>query len=106
MPHGSYQYEDDRQYERPPQGWTRVFPHSFAPRGTTGYYNQLRYAPQGDRITLGLARTIIDNEALGKDRDPDLLSISLSVTDRIGHAFGPNSREAEDNLSPSGPAAE
>ena len=98
LPHASYQYEDDRRYERPPQGWTRVFPHSFAPRGTTDYYNQLRYAPQGDRITMGLARTIIDNEALGKDRDPDLLSISLSVTDRIGHAFGPNSREAEDNL--------
>ncbi len=98
MPRDVYQHEDDRDYERPPRGWTRVFPHTFAAQGTSDYYDQLRYAPQGDRITLGLARTIIENEALGEDGDPDLLSISLSVTDRIGHAFGPNSRESEDNL--------
>ena len=98
MPRDAYQYEDDRDYERPPRGWNRVFPHTFAAQGTPDYYDQLRYAPQGDRITLGLAETIIGNEALGEDRNPDLLSISLSVTDRIGHAFGPNSRESEDNL--------
>ena len=98
MPVDSYRNQDDRAYERPPEGWTNVFPHTFAVRGTPEYYDQLRYAPQGDRITLGLAMAIIAQESLGADRIPDLLSISLSATDRIGHAFGPNSREAEDNL--------
>ena len=98
LPADSYRYPDNRAYERPPKGWGREFPHSFAARGTPDYHNQLRYAPQGDRITLALALEIIERESLGQDRIPDLLSISLSATDRIGHAFGPNSREAEDNL--------
>lgn len=98
MPGGAYGYEDDRPYERPPRGWTNLFPHTYAPRGTGGYYDQLRYAPDGDRITMGLAKLIIEEESLGEDGVPDLLSVSLSATDRIGHAFGPNSREAEDNL--------
>ena len=98
MPGGAYQHEDDRSHERPPRGWTNVFPHAYAQQGTSGYYDQLRYAPDGDRITMGLATLIIEEESLGEDSIPDLLSISLSATDRIGHAFGPNSREAEDNL--------
>lgn len=98
MPGEAYAHEDDRRYERPPPGWTRVFPHDYAPQGTRQYYDQLRYAPDGDRITMGLAQVIIENESLGADEVPDLLSVSLSATDRIGHAFGPDSREAEDNL--------
>lgn len=98
MPAGAYQYEDDRSHERPPRGWTNAFPHAYAQPGTVGYFDQLRYAPDGDRITMGLAKLIIEEESLGQDGVPDLLSISLSATDRIGHAFGPNSREAEDNL--------
>ena len=93
-----YRHEDERVWERPPPGWTRGFPHRFAPPGTPLYYDQLRYAPQGDDITAGLARAIIEAESLGEDEHPDLLSMSLSATDRIGHAFGHNSREAEDNL--------
>ena len=98
LPEGDYRHEDERAWERPPQGWTRGFPHRFAPPGTPLYFDQLRFAPQGDQITAGLARTIIEQESLGDDEYPDLLSISLSATDRIGHAFGHNSREAEDNL--------
>ena len=98
LPEGDYRHEDERVWERPPQGWTRGFPHRFAPPGTPLYFDQLRYAPQGDTITAGLARAIIEEESLGEDGHPDLLSISLSATDRIGHAFGHNSREAEDNL--------
>ncbi|HEX4628763.1 MAG TPA: alkaline phosphatase family protein, partial [Gemmatimonadales bacterium] len=35
---------------------------------------------------------------LGTRAGPDLLSISLSTTDAIGHAFGPDSREIHDHL--------
>lgn len=98
MPGEAYAYGDDRSHERPPGGWTNVFPHTYAPAGTRRYFDQLRYSPDGDRITLGLAQVIIENESLGEDEVPDLLGVSLSATDRIGHAFGPESREAEDNL--------
>ena len=98
MPGEDYAYPDERSFERPPGGWTRAFPHRYAPAGSYRYFDQLRYSPDGDRITMGLAQVIIENESLGQDDIPDLLSISLSATDRIGHAFGPDSREAEDNL--------
>lgn len=98
FPAEAYTYRDDRSHERPPGGWTSVFPHTYAPAGTRRYFDQLRYSPDGDRITIGLAQAIIENESLGEDEVPDLLGVSLSATDRIGHAFGPESREAEDNL--------
>jgi hypothetical protein len=37
-------------------------------------------------------------EKIGKSGHTDVLAVSFSVTDYIGHAFGPNSLEAEDNL--------
>lgn len=98
LPGKDYAYPDERSLERPPGGWTRAFPHRYGPAGSYRYFDQLRYSPDGDRITMGLAQAIIENELLGQDEFPDLLSISLSATDRIGHAFGPDSREAEDNL--------
>ena len=98
MPGEAYAYRDDRSHERPPGGWTNVFPHTYAEAGTRRYFDQLRYSPDGDRITMGLAQAIVENESLGADEVPDLLAVSLSATDRIGHAFGPESREAEDNL--------
>jgi len=36
------------------------------------------------------------NEGLGKDKEPDLLAISFSAPDAVGHAFGPRSIEVED----------
>ncbi len=47
---------------------------------------------------LDFSKTLIENEALGKDDIPDYLSISFSSTDYVGHVFGPSSLESEDNL--------
>lgn len=56
----------------------------------------IRYTPYGNSLTLDMAREAIDNESLGKNKDTDLLAISLSSTDYIGHQFGINSIEIED----------
>ena len=45
------------------------------------------------------ARAALDGERLGADDQPDLLILSLSGTDRVGHAFGPDSPEALDFAS-------
>jgi arylsulfatase A-like enzyme len=42
------------------------------------------------------ARQAVEGESLGADEVPDLLSLSISVTDRIGHLFGPDSPEVLD----------
>jgi arylsulfatase A-like enzyme len=51
-----------------------------------------------DALTLDFARATISATGLGRDSIPDLLSVSLSATDRVGHEFGPLSREQLDNL--------
>jgi len=47
-------------------------------------------------LELKFAREAIRNEHLGEDAATDLLTISLSVNDSIGHEFGPYSVEAAD----------
>jgi len=55
--------------------------------------------PMLDRATLEVALLVMDEVALGKRPGrTDFLSISFSQTDRIGHAYGPLSREQMDNL--------
>jgi len=49
-------------------------------------------------MVADFAKTLIDAEGLGDDDVTDFLSISFSVTDYVGHFFGPSSLEAEDNL--------
>ena len=46
-----------------------------------------------------LAQAALDGERLGSDDTPDLLVISVSATDRVGHVFGPDSPEALDLAS-------
>jgi hypothetical protein len=75
------------------------FPHRFATEGRPGQFWQWFAAtPMLDAATLDYARTMVTSLGLGKDDAPDFLNVSLSQTDRVGHAFGPMSREQLDNL--------
>ncbi len=56
----------------------------------------LHDTPFMNAIELDLAREAIKNEGLGQGPATDLLSISLSANDLIGHAFGPYSDEVAD----------
>jgi hypothetical protein len=51
-----------------------------------------------DSLTLALALEGAGQLQLGRRSHTDLLAISLSATDAIGHAFGPDSREIHDQL--------
>lgn len=57
----------------------------------------IRSTPFGNSFTLDMARAAIKNEAMGKRGTTDFLAVSLSSPDYIGHQFGPNSVEVEDN---------
>ncbi len=59
--------------------------------------DRLGDAPWLDIETLRLAEKIMEEENLGKDDTPDILFISLSVTDVVGHHWGPYSHEGMDN---------
>jgi predicted AlkP superfamily pyrophosphatase or phosphodiesterase len=79
-----------------------TFPHTFG-QARIGY-PELTYwtwwadHPALDEATLALASRALDEEELGEDAIPDLLAISLSQTDRVGHGYGPRSLEQLDNL--------
>jgi predicted AlkP superfamily pyrophosphatase or phosphodiesterase len=45
-----------------------------------------------------MAKAAVNGEQLGSDSLTDLLAISLSTPDYVGHTFGPNSVEQEDNF--------
>jgi predicted AlkP superfamily pyrophosphatase or phosphodiesterase len=75
------------------------FPHRYSAEARNASLAAwLETTPMLDALALRFARTAVEELALGRDAVPDFLNVSLSQTDRIGHAYGPNSREMLDNL--------
>src|SRR3954452_112175 len=63
-----------------------------------GSMEALTYTPFGNELVLDFARQLIKREQLGADAHPDLLFVSLSSNDYLGHLFGPDSWEAADGV--------
>jgi len=89
--------------ENPPTGWTTNFPHPL--QGSSPLFggfqvsNEValwRASPFSDEYLERLAAAAVDSMKLGRGPGADFLGISFSAPDYIGHAFGPNSREIED----------
>ena len=108
----------DKYYE---QGWNTLFPVNTYLQSTadnkpyestgmgTGFpydlkkfigksYGVISNTPHGNSFTIEMTRAAIEGERLGEDDITDLLAVSFSSTDYIGHAFGPNSVEQEDDF--------
>ncbi len=60
------------------------------------FYNGLEATPYGNEIIEALAERAIDAEQLGKHPDPDLLAVSFSANDYVGHAVGPDDPQVHD----------
>lgn len=87
--------EDDQAYEgKYPGAKTSTFPHSF--EGTNAL-EVIRTSPMGNTLTKNFAIRSIDEEKLGQGNSTDFLAVSFSSPDYIGHTFGPQSIELEDN---------
>lgn len=77
----------------------RTFPHPFSggpKRQKPAYYEAVVTSPFGNEVLLGLAQAAIEAEGLGTHSVPDLLSVSFSSNDLVGHAWGPDSQEVLD----------
>ncbi|WP_309622521.1 alkaline phosphatase family protein [Novosphingobium sp.] len=55
--------------------------------------DQFRISPRMDAATVDLANALVDEMDLGRGAAPDMLSVSLSATDYIGHATGTEGAE-------------
>lgn len=72
---------------------TGEVPPQTAPGGTLpptdpSFSEELRASPELDRLTLAFADQLVDTFKLGQGPQTDLLAVSLSVTDYIGHRYG------------------
>jgi predicted AlkP superfamily pyrophosphatase or phosphodiesterase len=97
---------DDHPAESPLLG--RVAPHPLrrAPEPATDpaaslaeVGRQVHASPFLDAITLAFTRDLIVQEQLGEGPGSDLLAVSLSATDIVGHHYGPQSWESIDALA-------
>nr|WP_199158166.1 alkaline phosphatase PafA [Pedobacter sp. ASV2] len=82
---------DEKAYE----GKNSTFPHNLS-QFVDRNFDAIRSTPYGNTITLDLGKLAILSEDLGQDNITDFLAVSCSATDYVGHAYGPNSIEAED----------
>jgi hypothetical protein len=70
------------------------FPHELA--GVKSPAKDLGATPAGDLLVFDTARAALDAVPLGVDDVPDLLALSFSAQDVVGHYWGPDSWERLD----------
>jgi hypothetical protein len=99
LDYARYSSRDDAPGEGKGISQGTTFPHPFdggPKRLRPIYYEQVYTSPHGNDLLLDLAKAAIDAEHLGQDEIPDLLSLSFSANDAVGHAWGPDSQEVLD----------
>lgn len=80
-------------------GDTNAFPHTItggAPAPNQAFYTHLDHSPFSNELLVNFAEQAIVNEQLGQDDDTDVLTVSLSANDYVGHRYGPYSQEVMD----------
>jgi predicted AlkP superfamily pyrophosphatase or phosphodiesterase len=88
---------DEKAYEAKPFAGNKGFPYDF--KSLIGKnYGSIASTPHGNALTTEFAKAALTGEQLGADNITDVLAISYSSPDYIGHSFGPNSIEAEDGF--------
>ena len=90
--------QDNNAHETPFKGTTKpTFPYDLnALKAANGNYDLIKATPFGNSLTVDFAKEVIVNEQLGADEHTDMLCMSFSSTDYIGHQFGIHSMETQD----------
>jgi predicted AlkP superfamily pyrophosphatase or phosphodiesterase len=95
LPEREYPEPDSVAYEN--QGREVVFPHRL-PADSAEAALAFVATPTMDSLTLAFALEGVRALQLGGRGATDLLAVSLSTTDYVGHAYGPDSREIHDQV--------
>lgn len=73
-------------------GWVLAFNKKYGGRSE----NEISYSSYGNLITFEMAKAAIEGENLGQDPITDMLTVSFSCTDKIGHKYATHSNEMRD----------
>lgn len=89
---------DNNTFERGFSGKsTPVFPYDLTKlKDENGGFDIVKATPFGNSLTADFAIAALKGEELGTDEITDVLTVSFSSTDYVGHNFGVNSKEIED----------
>ncbi len=100
LPESAYLFEDAGVGEG---GSGMLFPHRLAPPSVDGQLDPIFYAnwqmsPFADAYVGRMASAAIRELKLGQGPGTDVLAVSFSALDTVGHAYGPRSHEVQDTL--------
>jgi predicted AlkP superfamily pyrophosphatase or phosphodiesterase len=99
LDYAKYSGPDNIAFEGTGFAQGRVFPHPMKgglDKAGKSYYEAMTNSPRGNELLLALAKTAIKAEKMGQGDETDLLSLSFSSNDLIGHCWGPDSQEVLD----------
>lgn len=99
LDYARYSSKDDAPGEGIGEKQGTTFPHPMTgglKQPGKAYYDAVYTSPYGNELLSDLARLAIDRERLGADNIPDLLCLSFSSNDAVGHVWGPDSQEVLD----------
>jgi predicted AlkP superfamily pyrophosphatase or phosphodiesterase len=88
---------DEMAYEKSSYG--NKFPYTITggeEKPGAKFFAQFEVTPFANDYLVDFARAAIENEGLGADDTTDLLTISFSSNDLVGHQYGPYSHEVHD----------
>jgi len=95
LPPSAYPEPDSVPYEHGGRDFT--FPHLLPSDSAAAAATVMDY-PWMDDLILAFALDGVESLGLGRGPGTDVLAVSLSATDHIGHRFGPDSREIHDQI--------
>ena len=76
---------------------TATFPYDLESlKSKNGNFEILKATAYGNSLTVDFAIAALKGESLGQDSVTDVLALSFSSTDYVGHNFGVNSKEVQD----------
>ena len=90
---------DDTPWERGADKRSFVFPHVIdggLKEPGPAFYSAIDYSPYSNELVLSFAEAALAAERLGEDADTDVLTVSFSANDIVGHRYGPYSQEVMD----------
>lgn len=97
--YSKYCTADDKPYENKPLGKaTSTFPYDLS-KFVGKEYGRIASTPYGNTLTEAIAEAAVKAEKLGNNGTTDMLTVSFSSPDYIGHSFGPNSWEQLDDYA-------
>ena len=102
LPRDAYLFEDPAVGAHPSKGMSAALPHLLKGSGgnepDAAFYEQWQISPMIDDYIARMAVDVAERLKIGKTSSTDMIALSFSGLDKVGHDYGPNSHEVQDVL--------